>query len=305
MLRSGLHQSGRCCCPAEQERETERDAVQEGGAARPPGGVLHPVEGAASVRQGVSSEHEAVVFAQLLSSCLVVFRGKRVLDIIRDIERGDMRVEDLPPVTVIVGAGGNKFCLDNRRLYVLKDLRSKMLLPDNMVTVLLRNATPRELVRYTADKCSQSGTILKEKERELNEGGEDCGGEGAIFVRPDVTSTETDIASVREKNDKKKNRISRDAESARGHYLRQKIIIEEKRKEYEMQAAARQQRRQLETEKQEYLKMASHEQLAQHDDADDNLDVKCDDTISGDEESGDDYEEEEEEEEVYSCDVCR
>ena len=63
----------------------------------------------------------------------------------------------------MIGAGGHKFCLDNRRLYVLKELRRKVLLPKNRVTVLMRKAPPRDMIKYTTEKCSLNGTIMREK----------------------------------------------------------------------------------------------------------------------------------------------
>ena len=92
--------------------------------------------------------------------------GRKVLDTLADIEEGRMKLEQLPQITVIMGADGHVFSLNNRRLYVLKALRSRGLLPDNSIGVRTKEALPRELARYTVDRCSLTATIMRERPKE-------------------------------------------------------------------------------------------------------------------------------------------
>lgn len=89
--------------------------------------------------------------------------GRKVMDTLQDIIDGRMDVEDLPLITVIVGTDGHIFSLNNRRLYVLKSLRSRGLLPNNKILVRTKPALPRELSRYTVDRCSLKATVMWEK----------------------------------------------------------------------------------------------------------------------------------------------
>mmetsp|Transcript_230 Transcript_230/g.471 ORF Transcript_230/g.471 Transcript_230/m.471 type:complete len:598 (-) Transcript_230:2758-4551(-) len=183
--------------------------------------------------------------------CFCLFHicsGNRIVDTIADIEEGNMSVDDLPPITVVIGGGGHKFSLDNRRLYVLKELRKKGLLPKNKVTVLMRKAPPRDMIKYTTDKCSLNGTIMREKAGyEVDDmlsvaDGSDIGDHDSISQE-----ISTDICERREKNDKKKNKPGGDQkESDEERFLRQKRIIAEKQLEFQKQAAERQRQRQLE-----------------------------------------------------------
>lgn len=82
-----------------------------------------------------------------------------MLDTLDDIVQNRLRVEDLPTITVIAN-NGHFFSLNNRRLYVLKALRSRGLLEGNVVTVRMKEALPRELERYTVDRCSLSASLM-------------------------------------------------------------------------------------------------------------------------------------------------
>jgi hypothetical protein len=73
--------------------------------------------------------------------------GRRVLDTLADIVNGRMKVADLPIIQVILADGGYVFSLNNRRLYVLKELRARGLLPDNKVMVRTRPPKKHELDR--------------------------------------------------------------------------------------------------------------------------------------------------------------
>jgi len=78
---------------------------------------------------------------------------------------GQMDLEALPTITVLRGAGGDNsqsilFSLNNRRLWVLKELRKAGKLPGNVVRVRSKEALPRERDRYTAAKCSLTASLM-------------------------------------------------------------------------------------------------------------------------------------------------
>jgi hypothetical protein len=89
--------------------------------------------------------------------------GKRVEETLDDITQGRTRVQELPLITVI-NNDGFYFSLNNRRLYVLKQLRVRGLLKDNKVRVRFKSALDREKERYTQDRCSLSVSFLRERE---------------------------------------------------------------------------------------------------------------------------------------------
>ena len=65
------------------------------------------------------------------------------------------------------------FSLNNRRLWVLKELRKAGALENNTVRVRMKEALPREKERYTPTKCSLTAIIMgpsehKEEEEEEN-----------------------------------------------------------------------------------------------------------------------------------------
>lgn len=87
--------------------------------------------------------------------------GRRVEDTLADIIAGRMSIEDLPKITVILNQG-TYFSLNNRRLYVLKDLRLRGLLPGNMIAARVKEALEREKDRYKIERCSLVARIMKE-----------------------------------------------------------------------------------------------------------------------------------------------
>jgi len=89
--------------------------------------------------------------------------GRRVLDTLADIVEGRMELKDLPKIQVIIAEGGHVFSLNNRRLFVLKSLREQGLLPNNVVTVRTRPGKTHEIERYTPERCSLVGKLLRER----------------------------------------------------------------------------------------------------------------------------------------------
>lgn len=218
--------------------------------------------------------------------------GQRVLDTIRDIENGLLSANDFPPITVLIGADGNKYCLDNRRLYVFKDLRRRGLLPDNKVTVLVRKAPPKDLGKYSVEKCSLNCTLMREKDI-LNDTSDQQGRKTIQTSSADRFSAET--KTIREKNDKKKIKSLVSTENCQERYLRQKRIIEEKRKEFERQSALREDTKRLERAADQFL-------LETEENDKEDILLSESDLDDGSRES---ESETESDEEVFRCYLCR
>ena len=80
-----------------------------------------------------------------------------------DIASGKTPLENLPRIQVILAEGGHVFTLNNRRLWVLKKLREEGHLPGNKITVRTRPGRPKELERFTPERCSLKAKIVREK----------------------------------------------------------------------------------------------------------------------------------------------
>ena len=90
--------------------------------------------------------------------------GRRLEDTLEELRAGRMALEALPVITVLRGAeGGIYFSLNNRRLWVLKELRRAGCIA--AVRVRTKDLLPREAAKYSADKCSLSACIMGPGER--------------------------------------------------------------------------------------------------------------------------------------------
>lgn len=73
----------------------------------------------------------------------------------------------MPTITVLSAGNEYYFSLNNRRLYTMKYLREHGYLadrsPPNTVKVRLKAPLPREILKYTPDKCSLKCKIMKER----------------------------------------------------------------------------------------------------------------------------------------------
>ena len=90
--------------------------------------------------------------------------GRRLKATLEDLKSGRMELDDLPTITVLRGADGSLFSLNNRRLWVLKELRRAGVI--SAVRVRVRLPLPREVVKYSTDRCSLTATLMREKNRE-------------------------------------------------------------------------------------------------------------------------------------------
>ena len=92
-----------------------------------------------------------------------------------------MQIDALPQITILAtptsSSDGEYFSLNNRRLWVLKQLRTKGKLKDNVVKVRVKDALPRELERYAKDG------IQRNKHASLMGGSKDDMGEEDEIVK--------------------------------------------------------------------------------------------------------------------------
>ena len=81
--------------------------------------------------------------------------GRRLVDTLEDLVSGKIQLEGLPQITILAtptsSSDGQYFSLNNRRLWVLKQLRSMGKLKDNLIRVRVKDALPRELEKYAKD----------------------------------------------------------------------------------------------------------------------------------------------------------
>ena len=90
--------------------------------------------------------------------------GRRVEDTLNDIVDKRMNVSDLPLITVIVGQeDGSYFSLNNRRLYVIKELAKRGII--STINVRAKQPKGRETSRYTIERCGLVAIIMKEYQK--------------------------------------------------------------------------------------------------------------------------------------------
>ena len=230
------------------------------------------------------------------------FSGKRIVDTIEEIESGKISVHDIPQVSVILDDHGNVYCLNNRRLYVFKYIRNLGLLENNKITARIKKGIPRELAKYTPEKCSKKGTIIREKaalvleknEKESEESSCPSVMEGNLDseLSTNISSDNVDLSeqlkpngetsvesSASMKNNKKKLQMQIE-ETDEERYARQARRIAEAKERYEVQAAER-----LKRKKEKEALLQSN--------------VQSSDTAMG----GDD--DEEVSQDIFICDLCR
>ena len=112
--------------------------------------------------------------------------GRRVEDTLMDLRNGSLTVDALPKITVICNEG-NYYSLNNRRLYVLKELRSTGSLM--VIKARLKVALDREKDRYTVERMSLSARIMKERVKDTADEGGDADGDADENDVDDVANT--------------------------------------------------------------------------------------------------------------------
>lgn len=96
--------------------------------------------------------------------------GAKVLDTLNGLMNGLVLIENIPTITAIAGQDGNYYSLNNRRLYVFKELKRAGKLPNGTIKVRVKHPLNREKQRYTAERCSLNATLMRINEsKEENE----------------------------------------------------------------------------------------------------------------------------------------
>ena len=121
--------------------------------------------------------------------------GRRVEDTLTDIISGKMSVNDLPKITVISNEGAY-FSLNNRRLYVLKELRSRGLLPGNVIPARVKAALEREKERYRVDRCSLAAKVMKENDPEAKDLPDSGDGENCEKKLSEITEENKELCKL-------------------------------------------------------------------------------------------------------------
>jgi hypothetical protein len=76
--------------------------------------------------------------------------GKRISDTLQEVLSGQTRVEAIPHITVLA-VGARYVSLNNRRLFLFKELLRLGRLPGGEVPCRLKKATPKEEKKYSGD----------------------------------------------------------------------------------------------------------------------------------------------------------
>lgn len=87
--------------------------------------------------------------------------NKRIEETINEIIQQKLHISNLPLITVLY-IHNEYYSLNNRRLYVIKYIQELGLLPNNMITIRLKQPLEREIERYNPTRCSLTATIMKE-----------------------------------------------------------------------------------------------------------------------------------------------
>lgn len=88
--------------------------------------------------------------------------NKRIEETLEEILSGRTRVDQLPLISVIEN-DGHYFSLNNRRLYLFKELLKLGILTEvEGVMVYLKPALERERLRYVPERCSLHAKLMKE-----------------------------------------------------------------------------------------------------------------------------------------------
>jgi hypothetical protein len=100
---------------------------------------------------------------------------KSVQQTLQDIIDKKVNIKDIPQITVVPIDDKHYCSLNNRRLYVFKQLRERGLLPNNQIEVRLKTvqASKRLKDKYTLEKCSNVATFMRESEKKEEKETED------------------------------------------------------------------------------------------------------------------------------------
>lgn len=85
--------------------------------------------------------------------------NKVIADTIQEIVEGRTRISDIPMITVIEN-DGHYFSLNNRRLFMFKELCKMGLIPAEGIQCFIKPALERERERYTPSRCSLRAKLM-------------------------------------------------------------------------------------------------------------------------------------------------
>lgn len=91
--------------------------------------------------------------------------NKVIADTLLEIVDGVTRIVDIPLITVIENQGCF-FSLNNRRLYLFKQLEDMGLIPSEGIECYIKVALDREAAKYTPERCSLRGRLMGGKSAE-------------------------------------------------------------------------------------------------------------------------------------------
>ena len=136
--------------------------------------------------------------------------GYRIEDTLNQLINGQLSVEELPFITVIEN-NGNFYSLNNRRLYVLKNLRERGLLENNQVQVRIKQALEREKDKYLPSKCSLSASIMSERgARDADETDDPkmapTAADDTLHSEADISDANPNLATIESKTSKLKKK---------------------------------------------------------------------------------------------------
>ena len=89
--------------------------------------------------------------------------GIRLEDTLEQLTSGRMALEDLPTITVIANSSADVtffVSLNNRRLWVLKQLHDQGYFGNRTIKVRVKKVLPREVNRYAIDRCVLNAKIM-------------------------------------------------------------------------------------------------------------------------------------------------
>jgi hypothetical protein len=108
--------------------------------------------------------------------------GKSVTQTLEDIEKGKVKLSDIPLIVVIRQDDTHYYSMNNRRLWVFKKLREKVqvpnsslililiqgLLKDNRIKVRVRPMpdTKRLKDKFSPERCSETAVFMKQISKE-------------------------------------------------------------------------------------------------------------------------------------------
>lgn len=142
-------------------------------------------------RNGITIQPDIVYFTH--SRVRPQFTGcnKVIADTIAEIVSGQTRIEDIPMITVIENEG-NYFSLNNRRLFMFKELSKLGLLPAEGIQCLIKPALEREKQRYLPSRCSLKAKLMGGKSKDPSQqDGKEAADEGAEGEESDEEKEES------------------------------------------------------------------------------------------------------------------